>query len=43
MGIELGTQASARALVRFDHASAPLACQALAGLQQRLPGHVNLR
>ncbi|HVR49281.1 MAG TPA: hypothetical protein VMS38_06050 [Pseudorhodoferax sp.] len=43
MDIELDTQASARALVRFDHGSAPPACQPLAALQQRLPGHVNLR
>jgi putative peptide zinc metalloprotease protein len=47
MDIELDTQASARfgarALVRFDHGSAPLASQALAGLQQLLLGHFNPR
>ncbi|WP_326540716.1 hypothetical protein [Pseudorhodoferax sp.] len=47
MDIELDTQATTRfgtrALVRFDHGSAPLAEQALRGLQQLLLGHFNPR
>ena len=45
--IELDAQASqrfgARALVRFDHGSAPLAQQLLRGMQQLLLGHFNPR
>lgn len=47
MDIELDRPASAhfgaRALVRFDHGSAPLAQQALRGLRQLLLGHFNPR
>ena len=47
MDIELDVRASprfgTRALVRFDHGTAPLAQQALRGLQQLLLGHFNPR
>ncbi|KQP44263.1 hypothetical protein [Pseudorhodoferax sp. Leaf274] len=47
MDIDLDTRASprfgTRALVRFDHGTAPLAQQALRGLQQLLLGHFNPR
>lgn len=47
MDIELDGRASprfgTRALVRFDHGTAPLAQQALRGLQQLLLGHFNPR
>jgi putative peptide zinc metalloprotease protein len=47
MDIELAGRASprfgTRALVRFDHGTAPLAQQALRGLQQLLLGHFNPR